>query len=104
MAQYSSHADIYTIARSALTKASKKLADDGFDTDLYCIDGRIRLVIDNNRHQPYEYALQLHKNTDNEQIHLEVMIKNNQQSYLVDGLSEPELIADVLSQYKRYRA
>ncbi|WP_318461350.1 hypothetical protein [Photobacterium leiognathi] len=102
MAVQSSHADIYTIAKSALTKASKQLAADGYDTDIYCIDGRIRLVIDNERHQPYEYALQLHKNADNEQTHLEVMIKNNQQSYLVDGLSEPELIADILMQYKRY--
>lgn len=104
MTLHSLHTNIYTIAKSALTKASKQLTEDGYDTDIFCINGRMRLVIDHINHQSYEYALQLHTNHNDENIHLEVIIKNNQQSYLVDGLSEPELIADILTQYKRFCA
>ena len=46
----------YTIAKSAVTKASKQLSAAGYFTDLFCMDRRFRLVIANDKQLPYEYA------------------------------------------------
>lgn len=102
MPMYSTTHNTFTLAKGALTKASKQLTAAGYYTDIYCMDRRFRIVIDNDRHQPYEYAVHFIPSVDGDDTHLEVFIKNDQQRYFIDDLSERELIADILRKYQHY--
>ncbi|MCD9465976.1 hypothetical protein [Photobacterium iliopiscarium] len=104
MVTITAHNTGYTIAKSAVTKASKRLSAAGYFTDIYCMDRRFRLVITNDKQLPYEYAIHFIPSVEGDETHLEVFLKNDQKRYFVDDFSEPELIEDIINHYQHYNS
>ncbi|KAE8177527.1 hypothetical protein [Photobacterium carnosum] len=104
MVTITAHNTGYTIAKSAVTKASNQLSAAGYFTDIYCMDHRFRLVIANDKQLPYEYTIHFIPSVDGDGTHIEVFLKNDQKRYFVDDFSEPELIADIINHYQHYNS